>query len=421
MNLVEAFKAGQKGSNKGLPMGEGLKNIDLAINGVQKGRIYTVGAPPKGGKSTMVDAGFVIEPAIYVLEVNRKVHVEMEEIKRKLEFSTDSGERAELNQHYDVLQSRIIHFEIIYNSYEIDRVSKEFDFLAHFINRDYGVETVMLPEGKTYRGKDHISLSPDFLKGEKTYDKMNPDEPSEIIKVPDSIFDMVKATYTNRIIPLFGEYDANGRQVTQGLIIFLENKENPTGIRNYLIDYAKKNGEFMYSSSTKDGVTHTRMTGYKPNNPDKYVLVVTDHLRKLIPERGFKMKETVDKFSEYSVELRNTCNFSFVHIIHLNRSMADAARMKQDGDRLFPKSDDIKETGNLSEDSNYIFTLFNPNDDRYQLNSHFGHVIKRADGSLIYPNLRTIHLVESRHCACPQHFKVNMYGEYKKFSQIIIR
>lgn len=48
MNLIEAFKSGQKGANKGLPMGEGLKTISLAINGVQRGRIYTVGAAPKG-------------------------------------------------------------------------------------------------------------------------------------------------------------------------------------------------------------------------------------------------------------------------------------------------------------------------------------------------------------------------------------
>jgi hypothetical protein len=29
-------------------MGEGLKTISQAINGIQRGRIYTVGAAPKG-------------------------------------------------------------------------------------------------------------------------------------------------------------------------------------------------------------------------------------------------------------------------------------------------------------------------------------------------------------------------------------
>lgn len=48
MNIIKAFEAGQKGANKGLPMGEGLKNISMAINDIQRGRIYTVAAAPKG-------------------------------------------------------------------------------------------------------------------------------------------------------------------------------------------------------------------------------------------------------------------------------------------------------------------------------------------------------------------------------------
>jgi hypothetical protein len=200
----------------------------------------------------------------------------------------------------------------------------------------------------------------------------------------------------------------------------LEIKDNPTGVRNYLLAYAKENGEFMYKNTEKDGVTYTRMIGYKPKNPAKYVIIITDHLRKLLPERGFKMKETVDKFSEYAVEFRNTCNFTFVHIIHLNRALSDIGRRQYDDDRLFPQSDDIKETGNLSEDSNYIFTMFNPNDDKFNLSKHFGKQIRRPDKSLLYPFMRTIHLVESRHCICPQHFRVNMYGDVKKFESLII-
>lgn len=73
---------------------------------------------------------------------------------------------------------------------------------------------------------------------------------------------------------------------------------------------------------------------------------------------------------------------------------------------------------NLSEDSNYIFTMFNPNDDRYNLDKHFGKIIKKPDGSLIYPNMRTLHLVESRHCDAPQHFRFNMLGNVKMFKKL---
>ena len=127
------------------------------------------------------------------------------------------------------------------------------------------------------------------------------------------------------------------------------------------------------------------------------------------------MKQTVDKYIEYSVELRNWCNYTFAHIIHLNRGLTEIGRMKEFGDMLFPGSDDIKDTGNLAEDADFIFTIFNPNDQRYNLKKHFGTVIKDSRDNPIFPDLRTIHLVESRHCEFPQHFRTNMFGGIKNF------
>ena len=76
---------------------------------------------------------------------------------------------------------------------------------------------------------------------------------------------------------------------------------------------------------------------------------------------------------------------------------------------------------NLAEDADYVFTLFNPNDERYKLQKHFGLAIKDSKNNPIYPSMRTIHLVESRHCVFPQHFRANMYGNLKSFKQINIK
>lgn len=353
MNFRIAFESGQKGSNKGLPMGEGLNTISQAINDIQRARIYTIAASPKGGKSTLVDVGFCIEPAIYVLEFNAKIKASMEAIVTKLQTTTDFDLRSTLNQEYESLNEQLIDLEFIYNSYEIDRVSKEFDFVAHFLHKDFGVYQIFLPAGKQYKGKNFVYLSSAFLKGELYYDSLNPDDLKEIIRVPVDLVNNIKTIYKTRIIPLFGEYNEKGEKVSKGLIKFLENKDNPTGIRNYLIEYAKENGEFLYKETVKDGQTFRRMIGYKPNNPKKYTIIITDHLRKLIPERGFSMKETVDKFSDYCVELRNTCQFTFVHIIHLNRAVSDIGRRKLDDDGIYPSSDDIKDTG--LENRNFLF------------------------------------------------------------------
>ena len=374
MNLIEEFKKGQEGGNMGLYMGDGLANISNYINGIQKGRIFGVVAPPKVGKSTFTDYGFVIQPYLHSLRDNLEV-------------------------------------EWIYFSFELDRVSKEFDYATYFLYHDFGIEFITLDEGVTKDKKNIIELSPNYLRGRML------DDDGNVIKVKPEIIEALKVVYENRIIPMFGEYASNGSQVTPGKINFIEQKDNPTGIYKFLKDHASKEGTFIKSGHGE----FQRVVGYRPRNPNKYTIIIIDHLRKLIPERGWQMKQTVDKMLEYQVEIRNWCNYSFVPIIHTNRNISSVDRIKYSGQDLYPTSEDIKDSGNLAEDADYVFTLFNPNDTRYNLKEHFGLKIKDTKNNEFYPNLRTIHLVESRHCDFPKHFKVNMFGNYKSFNTINIK
>lgn len=373
MNFIKEFKKGQSGGNKGLPMGEGLANLSTALNGVQRGRLYGLAAPPKAGKSTLADTGFLLEPYIYSIENN-------------------------------------IPVEWIYYSLEIDRVSKEFDVAVFFLHRDFNITHIKLEDGQTKDGIDEIELNSDYLRGRVLDDEGN------IIKVKSRILDALKEVYEKRIVPIFGEFSQEGVQLSEGVVTFIEAKDNPTGIYKYLMYHASKNGKFIHNTSKQ----YSRIIGYNPANPEKHTIVIFDHLRKLILERGWQMKQTVDKMIEYHVELRNWTGYTFVDIIHTNRNMATQERMKFAEDMLYPTSDHIKDTGNLAEDADYVLTMMNPNDDRYKLNKHFGVQIKDRAGNELYPNLRTIHLVESRHCVYPQHFKVNMRGNLKSFEQLKI-
>lgn len=373
MNFIIEYKKGQEGGNKGLPMGNGLINISNALNGVQKHRIYGIASPPKTGKTTFVDNGFMIEPYLYCKENN-------------------------------------IPLEIIYYSFEIDRISKEFDVAVHFLYRDYGIFYIELPQGITKEGESVIELDSDYLRGRVV------DDNGDIIKVKPVIEEKLKEVYEKYIIPMFGEYSVEGIPLSKGIITFIEQKDNPTGIKNFLLDHAAENGKFIKVQAGK----RERIVGYKPNDENKYTIVITDHLRKLIPERGFSEKQNVDKYIEYSVELRNWLHYTFVHIIHTNRNLASQERMRFAKDTLYPTAEDVKSTGNLSEEADYLITLFNPNDDRYKLNEHFGLKIKDEAGNILFPKLRTAHLVESRHTKYPQHFKMNMLGNVKAFEQINI-
>ena len=373
MNFIEEFNKGQSGGNKGLPMGKGLINISNAINGIQKGRIYGIAGAPKTGKSTFIDYAFFIQPYLYCKENN-------------------------------------IPIEWIYYSLEIDRISKEFDFATFFLNYDYGITHISLNNKITKDKKNKIPLDSDYLRGRVVDDNGN------VIKVKKSILEMLKQIYSKRIIPIFGEYNKDGLRISKGIATFIEQKDNPTGIYKWLKYHAEKNGKFIMSNNTK----FNRIINYKPDNPKKYTIVITDHLRKMIPERNFTTKQTVDKLIEYQVELRNLTGYTFVDIIHTNRSMVDINRLKLVKDMLYPSSETVKDTGNLSEDADYVFTLMNPNDDKYNLKKHFDVVIKDDNGNLLFPNMITIHLVESRHCRYPQHFKVNMKGNLKTFEKLKI-
>jgi hypothetical protein len=375
MNFINEFKKGQKGGNKGLSMGEGLANVSKAVNGVQKTRIFGIAGASKSGKSTFADYAFVIQP--YMQAITNKLDVEW-----------------------------------IYFSFELSRISKEFDFITYFLHLDYGIDKIQLDEGQTCtygnETKNYIYLSPDYLRGRIQ------DDNGEIIKVKDTILEAMKITYEKRII---GEFDEQGNQLKPGVITFCTGRDNPTGISKFIKKFAEKRGVFIKS----DDSVYARTTGYKQHNDNKQVIIVIDHVRKLILEQSFQMKQNVDKMLEYMCEIRDICNYTFVPLIHTNRSISNIESIKFAKDELYPTSDDIKDTSNMSEDCDYLFTIFNPNEDKFKLQKHFGVDIRDSKGNPLYLNMRTIHLVESRHCIYPQHFRTIMRGNLKSFEQLNIK
>jgi len=370
MNFQKEFKKGQLGQNRGLSLGESLLHIEKAINGTQKGKLFGVAGAPKSGKSTFVNYAFILQP------------------------------------YLQKLKEPLLNIEWIYYLLETNRVAVEFDFVTFFLNNEYGIKFIKLEDNLMHKGSPHIELSPDYLRG-----ILRADDDS-FIKIDDTLLPLVKEVYTKHVVPLCGHWDESGNLLKKGMITFVTNAPNPTGMFFDIRQHAENYGEFVYSG--KD--PYKKIIGYTPKDPNKYTIVILDHLRKIIPEKDvISKKQIIDKTLEYQVQLRNLIDYTFIDIIHLNRSLTESQRMRQFGDMLYPTSDSIKDSANLSEDCDYVFTLFSPNDDRYNLSQHFGLPIKDGSGNPIYPNLKTIHLVESRHCVYPQHFRVLMEGNLKNF------
>lgn len=366
MNFIKAYTDGKEGKNSGLPTG--LRTLDRAINRVQRATIYGVAASPKVGKSTLVDFAFVINPYLYA------------------------------EQHG-------LDVTFIYYSLEMSRIRLEYKAASYFFYHDYGIATFM------HKGKA-VTISPNYLLHRQR------DDDNELIPVSDEHLGLLKEIYEKRIVPLFGEYDAGGRKISAGKMQVIEDRvnSNPTGISNYLIRYAKNNGTFQTESYQSDDsgfeAQRQRVIGYEPNNPDKYVIVITDHLRKLKMDTGLSLKQNMDKMLEYQVFLRNICGFTFVDVLHLNRSIADAYRIRAAGENIHPDDNDLKDSGNLSEECDFLLTMFNPHDSRYSLSRHMG--MDLAD----YPNYRSLHLVKSRDTECPLHMQINMFAGISFFEPL---
>lgn len=369
MNFKRRYELGQLGKNIGLSMG--IPKLTSSTRGIQKKMIYAVGAAPKVGKSKFVNFAFILSPYKEALK---------------------KGPEALANLHW------------IFYSFEMDRSSTEFHFAAHYFAEDYDIHNFM------HKG-EIIMMSADYLLGKLI------DKEGEMIPLHPEHQPILIEIYKNRIKPLFGTYDEEGKQLSKGKIDFIEERDNPTGLRNYIMRYAKENGEFQFESYyTVDEkgkrVRKERIVGYKEKNPDLVTIIITDHMRKLKFERGFSMKQNVDKWVEYQVEFRNWCLFTFVDIIHTNRSVSAVERMKFAGEFIYPTGDDLKDTGNLSEDANMVITLFNANDEKYGLEKHFGYDLAS------YPYYRSIHIVESRDTECPLHIMANLYGGTNIYAQI---
>lgn len=372
MNFQKKFELGQTGINIGLSTG--LPRLDRVIGGVQKAKYYGIASAPKVGKSTFINQCFLYEPW---LEARDK----------------------KLNVRW------------IYFTFEMSRVFLEFCTVVYFIHRNYQLTQIKLEEGQTFGGKNVIDFSTDYLMGHIVDDQGN------LIKVKDSVKEVMFQIHQEYVEPMFGKYNSKGEIEKYGRVWVVESPSNPTGLFKDIVAYAVSRGKLtrVFADGQDPKKDIGRLIAYSPEDPEEQVILIVDHIRKIKSEQGKREKEIMDLWSNYCITIRDILSYTVVNIVHLNRSLSEIDRLKQFGDMLYPDSDMVKGSGNIAEDCDHMLTLFNPNDNRYNLTKHFSHTIRDKHGDELYPNLRTVHLVESRHAPFPQHWAMKMEGNVKTF------
>ncbi len=147
----------------------------------------------------------------------------------------------------------------------------------------------------------------------------------------------------------------------EDLLIAHQGSKNPSGISMYLEAFAKRHGEIKDKDKTDKSIGNilTAKT-YTPNHPNHIVLVITDHIGILAPEKELasQPKAQIDKFSRTMREARDLYGFSPVIIQQLNRNLSDTSRQKIG--ELAPKLSDFADSSQTQQDSDVIIALFDP-------------------------------------------------------------
>jgi hypothetical protein len=289
---------------------------------------------------------------------------------------------------YPYLLNKEAHIHWIYYSYEIDLIEKMAKYCAFFMDYKYGVycdSNYILGRGDNHVKPEHYKL--------------------------------IEEIYNNELIDLFGKYDDNGKQISEGKITFFEEKVNPEGMRKFLMKYAEENGEFIRKKITiKDDDGKDKdvfpVVGYKEKDEDLYTIVMVDHLSIAKKQKGLQTKENIDLISQHLVFFRNICKFTPVGVQQHNRDLGKIERMKFSGEQLQPTLEDQKDSGEPAQDANLVVALFNPTLLPH-LRTHLGYDLVKIGKSY-----RSLHILASRNTESGVNLSLLMEGKTGIFREL---
>lgn len=188
---------------------------------------------------------------------------------------------------------------------------------------------------------------------------------------------------------------------------------NPTGVWKDMVGYANSHGKTLYEDYTYINdfgkeCTGKKISGYIPDNPNEYVIIITDHVSLLETERGGTLKAAIDKLSEYYIILRNRYKYIPVAVQQQNIESIGIDAFKVD--KIRPTLAGLADSKNPGKDCTVMLGITNPHGAGKE--NDLGYDIKKFKG-----NFRSLEVVLNRkgqsNSICPLYFKgsINYYKE----------
>ena len=146
-------------------------------------------------------------------------------------------------------------------------------------------------------------------------------------------------------------------------IEFMESS-NPSGVWFDLNAYAEAHGKSIYveeeyqNRDTGEIKKRKKFDHYEPDDPDEYVLIVVDHVSLLSQERNKSLRETINKLSEYMVQLRN--KFSYTPVIIQQQSTETANLEAFKANKIHPTTAGLSDSKYTARDCNTMIGIVNP-------------------------------------------------------------
>lgn len=172
---------------------------------------------------------------------------------------------------------------------------------------------------------------------------------------------------------------------------------NPFGVRKRLVDYSKANGKTHLKPmpfTNEDGSIEIKQVFdyYTPNNPEEYVISITDHIGLLALEKDFNgtkdIKGTIEKHSNNGVELRNKYGYIICDVQQQSSEKENNESFKLN--KLEPSMQGLGESKLVSRNVDLILGLFSPA--RHEIPLYRKYNIGR-----LQDNYRFLQIIKNRH------------------------
>lgn len=177
-------------------------------------------------------------------------------------------------------ENKKIPINVFYHSLEIDEFSKKANWLSVLIYNNH-----------------NVIVSPEKIKGFGDY-RLTPQEQKLV------------------------DIELVNLEKIWSKITWIWESSNPTGIYKSIWTHMNERGKFIKEPYIdENGENKERIIKFIPNNPYEYNILVCDHIALLARERGFTLKENLDKMSEYAVRLRNLFGLTIIFLQQFNQGL----------------------------------------------------------------------------------------------------